>query len=480
MPYSPPFAVPQVPGIYLRFNNTFALGDPDVPHRAIVMGTRLPSGSVDQNVPKRVRSHDEARAFWGDGSMVAGMAMAFLDNSDVEIWGVGVDEDAGGAAATGSVTFTGSVTASGTLHLLVAGVLVRVPVLKDDAPADVVDKTLERLTETQSLPMTLADDGDSVDFTCRWKGLSGNAIDLRLDPDVTVPAGLSVVFTAMNGGASDPDVEASLAALGDDVKYDTVAIGYVDATNLDHLDAWLETRWGELVQLEGLAVAAHTGSFSDLTSLAAGLNSKFLVVEGPGPSPTPPWLWASAVASADAAQTMRQPNAPRLGMVLDRSIRPPAQQDRFSHEQRNTLLANGISTAKGTVNGTVALERVVTTYTTNGDGFPDSSYSDVGLMRTLHRLRYLLQVFRYRYKDWLISDDESMAGEPKVMTPIRMKNFLNAEYLRWKRLRLVHNTEFFQHHLQVGVAENKQDMVVFIPVDVIRGLNVIAGELAFV
>ncbi len=480
MPYSPPFDVPEVPGIFLAFSNALQVTTPDVPHRAVVIGTRLPAGSVAENVPKQLLSAPQAEAYWGQGSMVAEMVKAFLaQGNGIELWGIGVDEEGLGVASAGDVAVAGAATVSGTLSLWVAGVRVRVGVTKGDTAAAVVTNAVTELGDEPTLPVTAADGVTSIDLTCRWKGISGDNIDIRLDPDGTVPDGITITITAMTGGATDPEIDATLTALGD-AKYDTVVSGYVDLVNINHVDAFLEPRWGALVQKEGQGFFAHTGSYSDLTSLAGSLNSKFITVIAPSNSPTPQWVIASASGAADALLTKRRPNAPRKGIVLEGGVRPAAPEDSFPQEQRDTLLDNGISTATRTANGSLILERVLTTNTQDDNAFTDKSYAEIAVMRLLGRIRYDLQVWRARFNDWVVSSDETHATHPKVMTPGRLRQFLTGQYKVWLDAAFVQDLGFFSSNLVVEVAANKTDFNIFIPLRLVYPLNAMAGELAFV
>lgn len=480
MTYSPPFEIPKVPGLYVEFNNTVYAPDPAVPHRAVVIGTKLSSGSGTALTPYRVRSKAEGDGFFGQGSMVAEMARAFLASSSVELWAVGIAEEAGGVKAAGAITFAGTATASGAVVFLVGGHRIRVPYALGDADTDIVDTLVAAAAELPDLPCAIADDDDAVTVTANWKGASGNDIDVRLDPDPSnkAPPGITVTITALSGGATDPEIDEALTALGD-TKYDTIAVGYRDTTNIGHADVFLAARWGALVQKEGVAFFAHPGSYGTLTTLAGNLNSQFVVVVASGPSPTPPWAWAAEVASVDAEITQKDPNRPRLGVVLQ-YCKPPAQSAVFTFDERNTLLNNGISTATRTANATAQVERLVTTYTQNGDGFDDRSYYDIIVVRTLGRLRFELQVFRSRYKDWKIAADEALAVNPKVMTVSKLRQALGGLYTKWMGLALVQDMAFFTINLVVEVAENGEGFTTFIPVKLVRPLHVISGEVAFV
>lgn len=474
-----PFQIPRVPGSYFRFNNELAGPPSTVPHRVVAIGIRRSTGTVAQNVARQISTYDQARTYWGDGSQIAEMARVFLANSNQELWGIAVDEEALGVAATGQIAFGGAATASGTIPLLVAGRLIRVGIANGDTPATAVDKCVTKLSEVTGLPVSHADGGDNLTFACRWKGATGNAIKIGIDPAGDLPTGLTATVTPMASGATDPTILATLNSLGADTKYDTVIIGFSDTVNIGHLTTWLEARWSETVNLEGIGFCGDTGSFGNLTTLAGNLNSKFVSVIGPGASATPPWEWAAATAALDAEATQDRPNRPRLQMTMDPTIRPPEQADRFTAAQRNTLLANGISTAIASPSGRAMLEKLVTTETLNSSGLPDYSYSSVALMRTLHRLRYDVGVFRARFIDWTLSSDDSLSEQAKMMTPAKMKGFLGALYRRWMARGYVQNFAVFEAGVRAEVDENKTDLKIYLPVDTVHGLSSLAGEIAF-
>jgi phage tail sheath gpL-like len=479
--YETPFTHPEVPGIYVKISAALAFGEPDVPHKLVVIGMRLAAGAVAADIPKQLANVTDAETYWGQGSMVAEMARAAFDQFEtekLELWGVGVDEDGLGTASTGDLGVTGTATASGTLSFFVGGKRVRVGVQVNQDAATVIDNAVAELGLMPTLPVIATDGTTTIDFVCRWKGTSGNDIDIRLDPDGAVPAGLDISITAMSGGATPPEVDTALVSLGD-AKFDSVAMGLNDLINIGHVDEWLDLRWGPTVMKEGQAFVSNVGDFGTLTTLASSLNSKFITVVAPHTAPSPPWLWAAASAAKDGILTKLQPNQPRLANVL-RGIVPAPLQDQFPQDQRDALLKNGISTTLRTPSGDAALERLLTTSTLNDGGFPDTSYRELAIMRLLGRLRYDLQVWRFNFNDWLVSEDEAQAANPKVMTPQRARGFLTTVYGRWIKQSFVQDAAFFSANLIVNVSPNKTDLDMFVPIKAVWPLNAIASELSYI
>ncbi|MCZ7009896.1 phage tail sheath subtilisin-like domain-containing protein, partial [Salmonella enterica] len=86
---------------------------------------------------------------------------------------------------------------------------------------------------------------------------------------------------------------------------------------------------------------------------------------GTGKSPTPPWIWAAVVAGVDAKEP--DPARPRQTLPLPGCL-APAEADRFTREERDILLHEGVSTYVVDAGGLARIERLITTYQTNASG----------------------------------------------------------------------------------------------------------------
>lgn len=473
--YDPPFEVPRVPGVYMAISSELFERPLDVPHRAVLIGQRTDAGETPTLEPTQIRSPLEADAAWGPGSMLAEMCRTFLDNSDTELWAVAVDDAQGATPAVATLSFVGEATASGTLAVRIGGQLVRVGIAKGTSKEDAAAALAQKMADQPRLPCTheLAD--AMLGLTCKWAGETGNDIVVQI---LTAPAGLTVELVPFSDGATDPEVATALTTLGD-LHVHTLGSGYADELNLAHYDTFFEARFGPTDQRDGLVFAASRGGFAELLTLSSTLNSKFVILGGPGPTPTPPWIVAAATASADAAITRHQPNDGRSGRVLKGVLRSPIA-DRFDHGQRQTLLANGISTYGVAASGHVVLERLVTTMTQNAEGFPDPAYADIVTMRVLGAMRYDLRQRGSKWKGWLVAKDESMARQPKVVTPKRFEAIaLTPAYMEWKRAAWVQDMDTFKRKLRVVVTDSQDGFAVFLPATIVRPLRVVAGELAF-
>jgi phage tail sheath gpL-like len=475
MQYEPPFEVPKVPGVYMAITSELFQQPLDVPHRVVAIGQRTSAGTVPALEPTLIRTPLEADSCWGAGSMLAEMCRAHLANSDTELYAVAVDDAPGSTPATAGLTFAGEALSSGTLAVLVGGRRVRLGIPKGSTPENAAADLDQAMADDPRLACLHEPAGAAVNLTCKWAGETGNDLVLKV---LAAPEGLDVQVTPFSSGATDPEVDVALTTLGD-LHVHSLASGYADELNLGHYDAFFEARFGPTDQRDGLLFAVSRGGFGELLTLASALNSKFEIVGGPGSTPTPPWIVAAATASVDSAITRRQPNEGRDGHVL-KEVLPPPVGERFDHEQRNTLLKNGISTYGVTASGHVVLERLVTTMTLNADGFPDEAYADIVTMRVLAAMRYDLRRRGSSWKGWLVAKDESMARQPKVVTPKRFEAIaLTPAYMEWQRASWVQDMATFKRLLKVVVSESQDGFGVFLPTTIVRPLRVVAGEFAF-
>lgn len=474
----------RVPGQYIEFDNTKAVqGLPPVPSKILVVGQRLATGTVLANVPTRVLSLAQAQGFFGFGSMISHMIGALrAANPYTECWAVALDDNAAGVKSTGTITITGPATSAGTLNLYIGGRLVQVAVANADVANTIAASINTAINANLDLDVTSAVALGVVTLTARHKGETGNYIDVRINYNFgeLTPAGVGVAIVAMGvvAGAGNPDVATAIAAVGAE-KYDTWIFPYTDATNLGKIETELATRWGPLIQKEGIAFSAVSGTSATADTLGAARNSQYVSIMGSGKSPTPPWEWASVVGAVDAFEP--DPARPRQTLPLP-NVKGPATQDRFTFTERNLLLHDGISTYRTEVDGTVAIERLITTYQTNAFAVDDISYLDVETMRTIAYLRYTVRTrIASKFPRYKLADDGTAFGAGQaVVTPKTIRNELITLFQDWMDAGLAEDVNQFKADLIVQRSPtdpNRVDAV--IPPNVINQFRVFAGQVQF-
>lgn len=472
----------RTPGQYIEFDSSRAVqGLPAVMHRILVIGQRLSSGSVAAGVPVRVLSAAQAEDQFGRGSMLSAMLAALkAANTYTECWAVALDDLAGGNQASGTITVSGSPTESGTLQLLIAGSAVAVGVTSGQAAGAIATAIAAAVSADTSLPVTASSAGAVVTLTARHKGEAGNTLDLRVNyyDGQRTPKGMALAFAAMSGGTGNPDVQGAITAIGDE-QYHSIVTPYIDASNLGKVEALLATRWGPMVQKEGVAFAAVGGSHATMVTLGNGRNSPHLCLVGAGRSPTPPYVWAAVVAGVDAYEP--DPARPRQTLPLP-GLLPPAVADRLTRDERNLLLFDGVSTTLADPGGTVVVERLITTYQTNALGVADTAYLNIETMRTLAYLRLSVRArmaLRYpRHK--LASNGTRFAPGQPIVTPNDIRNELIALFAEWEQAGLAEGIEQFKRDLLVARDPSDPDRLnAVIPPDTVNQLRVFAAQIQF-
>lgn len=474
----------RVPFVAVEFDNSRASQGPALlPYRVLLIGQKTSAGSAAANSLHRVTSADQLIGLAGRGSMLHRMAMAyFAANRSTETWVGVLEDDSSGVAATGTITVTGPALGGGTLSLYVGGELVRVGVATADDAAAVASGIASAINAAASLPVTATADAAVVTIAAKNKGACGNDIDLRAnyqDGEV-LPAGVSVECAPMSGGATNPDLAGLIAALGDEW-FQIFALPYTDGTSLTAIETELASRFGPLRMIDGVAIAAAAGTHAELGTLGGARNSPHVTIVATNESPTPPVEYAAHVAGVAAFYGAADPARPFQTLALP-WCKAPADSDRFTLEERNLLLFDGVSTTRVAAGGVVQIERLVTTYKTNAAGADDTSYLDVTTMLTLLYARHAFRtrmLQRYpRHK--LASDGVRLAAGQPVITPKLGKAEAIAWFREMESMGLFENFDQFKQDLVVQ--RNAQDpnrLDFLLPPDLINQFIVGAAQIQF-
>lgn len=235
-------------------------------------------------------------------------------------------------------------------------------------------------------------------------------------------------------------------------------------------------------QLEGLAFTSIRGALAELGTFGDGSNTQNLSVIHAAGLPNSPWEVASSAAGIAAFYGNIDPARPFQTLPMT-GLLPARMEDRFTLQERNILLYDGISTWKVDDGGVVRAERFITTYKKSPAGADDRSYLDITTPLTLGRLRYSLRNFlllRYpRHK--LASGDITQFGAGQaIATPDSVKGDVISWYSQHIALGLVENMKLFKEGLIVErnmADENRLDIL--LTPDVVNQLMVMAAKMEF-
>lgn len=422
----------RLPGIYIEIDPSKAAGGGAVmKRRLLLVGQRLAAGTTSALTALRLGSQagDQAAQAFGQGSMLHAMAAAAREADDyVDIWAMALDDDAAGVAASGTITLAGMATAVGTLSLYIGGILVRIAVVSGDGYSTIASRLAVAINANADLPVTAAALDGVVTLTCRWKGETGNDLDLRLNYyGERTPAGLTVAIVALSGGTANPDVADLLDAIAGQ-QYYSIVCPYLDGPNLTALEAEMVDRFGPMEVLTGHVFNAQVGNHAALTTWGDGRNSPHVSTLGLFDVPTAPWVAAAVWATVAESAGANDPARPFRSLALP-GVLPPPEASRFTRAERNLLLYDGISIFTVDQGGTVLIETIITNYQTNTFGLPD-----IGLLRL--ETKWTADLIRFRFNAAVARDyprhklgDVAIPGQAYA-TPTTVRATLIAEAVK--------------------------------------------------
>lgn len=475
----------RVPLVYIEFSNTRAVqGTPAIAHKLLAIGQRLSTGTVAAGVPTRITSAAQAEQAFGRGSMLSAMFNALkAANAYTETWAIALDDDAGAVAASGTLTFSGTVTKAGTLFLYIAGQRLTIAVAASEASATTATNVAAAINAATALPVTASAALGVVTLTARHKGEAGNTLDARLNyyDGESLPAGLACAIAAMSGGTVNPPVSTAIAAMGPEW-YNSIVMPYTDGANLGLLETELNLRWGPTKMLDGIAYAAYRGTHADTGTFGNARNHHLISVMGTSTAPQPPYIWAAVYAGVAAASLSNDPARPLQTLELP-TILPPAIAARWTLEERNLLLYDGISTFMVNAGGGVQIERALTTYQRNSFGVEDPSYLDVNTPATLSYIRYATRArITQRFPRYKLADDGTRFGAGQaIVTPKTIRAELLALFREMESAGLVENFDQYAKDLIVERDANDRNRVnVLSAPDLVNQFRIFAEQIQFI
>ncbi|WP_323034527.1 phage tail sheath subtilisin-like domain-containing protein [Pararhodobacter sp.] len=378
------------PGVYTEVKPVYDdMGLAEYPARTIIIGQKLASGSAAPEVITAITRPEQGLALAGAGSVGAEMVDYFKRaNRATECMLILLPDAAAGIAASGTLTFTGAPAFGGPLPVYVEDERLAIAVTAGQSLAAIAIAVAAAINAMAHLPVTASAAEGVVTLTARHKGEVGNGYHIavaRRQGDA-VPAGLSVAVSSMSGGATNPDIDDALDAIGNEWFTDLV-VPWTDATTLSKLSAWLDERYSAMARLDAHAYAGVRGNYAGLVTKGGLTNSRHLTLIGAHGSPSAPHKWAASLAGVASHYLTNDPARQLRSLVLV-GIEAPAAPDCFEEGEQNLLLGKGISTFSRLKDGRVTLDRVITAYRVSNLGVADTAWLDIMVPKTLSRIRY--------------------------------------------------------------------------------------------
>lgn len=440
----------RVPFFYVEIDSSRAgAGVPDF--RSLIIGQRLAVGRVAAGMPTQIATEADAASAFGAGSMLALMVAAYRRTDPTgELWCVALDDASSGAAETKTVTVASAGTAAGTIALYVNGRRIPVTLAGAAATSAIAAAIVTAINAKTGLPCTATASAAAVTVTARNKGAAGD-LDIRFNyqPDDRFPAGVAITVADGVAGAGDPGIAGALTAIGDE-QYNVIATPYTADADITALETELAARWGPTQQIDGVGIAAFkgaAGTAGQATTYGNARNSRHVSVMDAGKTPTPQYEWAATIAGAVAASASVDPARPFQTLPLPGCLPAPVGERRTFTERR-TLLTDGIATHSVDRDGTVRIERLITTYQTL-NGVPDVAYLDLNTPLTLGYIRAdFRNTIRRKYARHKLADDGTRIGAGQaVITPSVGRAEAIARFRAWEEAGLVEGAEQFKEDL---------------------------------
>jgi phage tail sheath gpL-like len=459
--------------------------------RTLLIGQMGSDGSAAANVPVILSGDPQPQM--GVGSMLSEMAIwARQNNPFGEIWMLPVADPAGNKQTWTLTVGVGIAGNSGTLPIYIAGELVQVGVAATDANTDVATNIAAAINEGYvkfgrklMFPVVATVAANVVTLTARHTGTLFAKLDVRanlLGNEGPLVQYLTIALGTAGTGV--PSLAAGLAALGDQ-EYDYLVSPYADATSLGAIKPFLDGisgRWSPMQQIYGHHLTVMFDTFANLASYGSGLNDPNCSILGVAESPSPPWRWAAAYGSVIASDknlggTVDQAyriSMPVQTLQLEGILPPFSRLNWFNITQRQTLYQDGIAGFTVQRDGTVALDRVVTTYQTNSYNQPDITWLDIETrLQMVYFVRYTRQRITQKYGRCALADDNP-TGNPGIVTAKILKAECVHIYNELYSGGLVDNPTLFATSLVVERSTDPNRVNAYLPVDVVNQFRVFA------
>jgi phage tail sheath gpL-like len=165
------------------------------------------------------------------------------------------------------------------------------------------------------------------------------------------------------------------------------------------------------------------------------------------------------------------PARPLTDLVVPGVIAPRIEH-RFSRSERDQLLTSGISTFRVLPSGEVAIERLITTYQVNTQGFADVSYLDIQTPATLAYFRYSWRArMAQRFPRVKLTEDTIAAVKAETIAIAR----------EWGEAELMEDVDGFVAGLIVERdSTNRNQLNLLMTPNVVNGMLQLAARIEFI
>jgi phage tail sheath gpL-like len=466
--------------------------------RFIIIGHKTAAGSMALNQAIPVASQNQVDAYAGAGSHLREMYRIAAQNAPATPFWIMAIDDASLTAAVWSLTIGALPSGAGVGVFELCGEKIQIGISATDTPTTVAAAVAAAINAYWNpltgamLPVTATSALAVVTITARNKGAIFNETDVYVDPliqgNIFAATGVWTLTQTTPGAGTPTGVAAALAALGDDPA-DFVVCPWSDTTSLGSYTAWgsdVSGRWAWSRQAYGHVWCADVGAFSALTTLGLTLNDRHTTVIGciaPGAAGTPhsSYLWAAGFAARVSPWLMdcTTGNVSRnqTGLVVQ-GLKPPRDRSVWpNYSGRNTLVSSGISTWKVGADGSVQVDKIVTTYRTGSSGQPDAVFQDIqAVYQVSGGLSFIRAGLATQFGQKAIAPSNP-GNLGAIVTPADIKGGFISLYSQLCDRGVYADKETYAKLLSVKQnADNKRRVDAFCPLERVNPLDVLAAN----
>ncbi|WP_345815265.1 phage tail sheath subtilisin-like domain-containing protein [Paraburkholderia sp. PREW-6R] len=467
----------RVPFLYFGVDNSQA-GYFQSAERVLLIGQMAGSGSATPGEPVQIIGNEAA--LFGADSMLADMVRIVRKKSGfAEMWALPLQDSPAAIKSVWTLTCTvdnTELTSPGTAGVFIGGVQYAVAVLLNDTAAVVASGLAAAINADPLAKVSASANAGVVTLTANHGGETAGEIDIRVTYNkVGAPVqGVSLSVAQTVVGASNPDMTAALATLGDE-PYKWVALPYTDVISRATSRAFFDDmngRWAAMRMVYGQAFSARTTDTpAELVQFGGTNNDQHLSVLGLYGTPSSPWEVSAALAAYALVHLSDAPELSRPEQTIELpGIYAPEIADRFNKNVRETLYYKGIGATTVDQAGVVRLDRLLTTYQVNGMGAADNSYLDINTMaQIMYFIEYMNTGIMTAFPRVALKDDGNpvFPGQYAV-TPSIIRAHVIALADQLADLNVIENVDEFANLLLVQRDSDPNCMDIILPPDFVN------------
>jgi len=488
----------QVPGTFVEIAPNYdQSGLVAYPAKVCLLCPGTSAATITPLVPVQVFTPQQGALLLGAGGIGARMVAAFIRaNPWTSLYVLGLPPAGGSAAATWTVLTTIAATLTGVagpLNLYIGGKQYSYTVTPGvDTSATIATGLAAAINSDPFCNVTASAGSVSITLTSRDRCALANQLDVRwnLNPGDQIPGGstsgtpnLTTTITNLATGAGVPSVANAFAAIPT-TWFTHFVCPFNDSTSLSACSTEMLRRFNSMSG--GLDARCFSYvSLANLTLLLAvtsGMNSQFISVFGMQNEPTAPWEMAALIGGVAVFNLVNDPARQLRNLVLPGAVAPQTA-DILTETERQQMLTGGMATLIAGSDGSVRIERAVSTYQYAPGNIPDTSWMDIMTAETMSRIRYdWISYVGLIYPRNKMSADGTLGAEydPAVVTPRRMSSTWGARCNLYEKLGWIQNS---QASVAASVfmldATNPNRMDARQQIQIMNNLMILAGQMQF-